>query len=198
MDAWIIILLLVLIVAVALVAWTVTRKKRTEDLRGRFGPEYGRAVEDRGDRRAAEKELKARADRRSKLDIRPLAPEARDRYAGQWKDVQTRFVDDPSGAVTQADGLVIAVMTDRGYPMDDFEQRAADVSVDHPRVVESYRAAHSISQANSQGRAGTEDLRQAFVHYRTLFDELLESGDGTERAREVDLREEHRTGDTRR
>jgi hypothetical protein len=198
MDAWIIILLLVLIVAVALVAWTVTRKKRTEDLRGRFGPEYGRAVEDRGDRRAAEKELKARADRRSKLDIRPLAPEARDRYAGQWKDVQTRFVDDPSGAVTQADGLVIAVMTDRGYPMDDFEQRAADVSVDHPRVVESYRAAHSISQANSQGRAGTEDLRQAFVHYRTLFDELLESGDGTERSREVDLREEHRTGDTRR
>ncbi|HZA20151.1 MAG TPA: hypothetical protein VE889_04775 [Actinomycetota bacterium] len=194
MDAWVVVLLVVIVVAIAVAAWTIARKKRTEDLRGRFGPEYNRAMEDRGDRREAEKDLKARAERRSQLDIRPLAPETRTRYAQQWKDVQTRFVDDPSNAVGEADELVIVVMTDRGYPMDDFDQRAADVSVDHPRVVESYRAAHTISIANANGRAGTEDLRQALVHYRALFQELLGEDEGAPGRTEVDLREERRTG----
>jgi hypothetical protein len=193
MDAWVIVLLVLIVLAIAAAAWTIARRKRTEDLRGRFGPEYNRAMEDRGDRRAAEKDLQARADRRSQLEIRPLAPETRARYAEQWKDVQTRFVDDPSKAVGEADELVIAVMSHRGYPMDDFDQRAADVSVDHPRVVESYRAAHTISIANANGRAGTEDLRQALVHYRALFQELLGEDEGASR-REVDVGEERQTG----
>jgi hypothetical protein len=192
MDAWVIVLLVLIVLAIAAAAWTIARKKRTEDLRGRFGPEYNRAMEDRGDRREAEKDLKARADRRSQLEIRPLAPETRARYAERWKDVQTRFVDDPSKAVGEADELVIAVMSDRGYPMDDFDQRAADVSVDHPRVVESYRAAHTISIANANGRAGTEDLRQALVHYRALFQELLGEDEGASRS-DVS-REERQTG----
>jgi hypothetical protein len=168
MDAWIILLLIVLVAAVAFVAWGAARKKRTENLRGRFGPEYSRTVEDAGDRKDAEKELQARADRRAKLDIRPLAPEVRERYADRWREVQTRFVDDPSKAVVEADELV---------------QRAADVSVDHPRVVESYRAAHSVWEANRSGSAGTEDLRQALVHYRALFDELLGAGESAPRVR---------------
>jgi hypothetical protein len=180
MDAWLVVLIVVILAAIAIGAWMAMRTKRTEQLRGRFGPEYGRAVDERGDKRAAEKELKERADRRARLDIRPLAPEARERYTRRWEEVQTRFVDDPSAAVTEADDLVAKVMSDRGYPVEDFEQRAADVSVDHPRVVESYRAAHAISVANSNGRAGTEDLRQAVVHYRALFSELLETS-GTER-----------------
>jgi hypothetical protein len=183
MDAWAILLLVVLVAAVAFIAWGAARKKRTRDLRGRFGPEYSRAVEDAGSRRSAEKDLKERADRRAKLDIRPLAPEVRERYADRWREVQTRFVDDPSKAVVEADELVARVMTDSGYPVDDFDQRAADVSVDHPRVVESYRAAHSVWEANRSGRAGTEDLRQALVHYRALFDELLGAGAGTSRVR---------------
>jgi hypothetical protein len=183
MDAWIILLLIVLVAAVAFVAWGAARKKRTENLRGRFGPEYSRTVEDAGDRKDAEKELQARADRRAKLDIRPLAPEVRERYADRWREVQTRFVDDPSKAVVEADELVARVMSDSGYPVDDFDQRAADVSVDHPRVVESYRAAHSVWEANRSGSAGTEDLRQALVHYRALFDELLGAGESAPRVR---------------
>ena len=190
MDAWLVVLIIVILAAIAIGAWMAMRTKRTEQLRSRFGPEYGRAVEERGDKSAAEKELKERADRRAELDIRPLEPEARQRYARRWKEVQALFVDDPSAAVTEADELVGEVMAERGYPVEDFDQRAADVSVDHPRVVESYRAAHTISVANRSGRAGTEDLRQAVVHYRALFSELLEETPGTERS--VAEREEGR------
>jgi hypothetical protein len=126
-----------------------------------------------GDRRGAESELEGRQKRRAQLDIRPLDPAARLRYAEQWRQVQERFVDSPSVAVGEADVLVIEVMRDRGYPMEDFETRVQDVSVDHPHVVENYRAAHRISQANERGEASTEDLRQAMVHCRTLFQELL-------------------------
>jgi hypothetical protein len=171
--AWVLIGVAVLVLLGA-VLWSVSRRRRTGRLREAFGPEYERTVQVAGDRREAESELQARQERRARLDIRPLDPAARQRYAEQWRLVQERFVDSPSDAVGDADELVSAVMRDRGYPMDDFETRVGDISVDHPRVVENYRAAHRISEANEQGEASTEDLRQAMVHCRTLFQELLE------------------------
>ena len=154
-------------------AWIWSRR-RSGALREQLGPEYDKTVDESGGRRSAESELKERVDRRQELDIRPLAPAAADRYADEWRDVQARFVDSPGAAVGEADRLVIAVLRERGYPMDDFDQRAADISVDHADVVENYRAAHGISLANDQDHASTEDLRQAMVHYRTLFERLLE------------------------
>jgi FtsZ-interacting cell division protein ZipA len=174
MELWAVILLVV--VAVAVVALVVVMQKRRESakLRDRFGPEYQRTL-DRADGRAeAEKELKQRAERREKLDIRSLSPEDRERYAERWRDTQAHFVDNPRSAVHEADALVILVMRERGYPIDDFDRRAADVSVDHPRVVENYRSAHAISVADKENKASTEDLRQAMVHYRALFEDLLE------------------------
>jgi hypothetical protein len=126
-----------------------------------------------GSRRKAESQLADRQRRREQLEIRPLAPEARTRFAEEWQIVQSRFVDEPGDAVRGADALVIRVMRDRGYPMEDFEQRSSDVSVDHPHVADDYRAAHAISLAHDHDKASTEDLRQAMVHYRSLFDELL-------------------------
>jgi hypothetical protein len=174
MDAWVWVLIVVAVVVIGLAAYMMASRRRTGALRERFGPEYDKTVDESGGRRAAESELKERVERREDLDIRPLSPAAADRYAGEWRDVQARFVDSPGTAVGEADRLVIAVLRERGYPVDDFEQRAADISVDHADVVENYRAAHGISLANDQGRASTEDLRQAMVHYRTLFERLLE------------------------
>ena len=174
MDAWVWVVIVVAVVVIGLAAYMMASRRRTGALRERFGPEYDKTVDESGGRRAAESELKDRVERREELDIRPLAPAAADRYAGEWRDVQARFVDSPGTAVGEADRLVIAVLRERGYPVDDFEQRAADISVDHADVVENYRAAHGISLANDQGRASTEDLRQAMVHYRTLFERLLE------------------------
>jgi hypothetical protein len=175
MDTWVWVLIaIVVIVVIAIAAWTMTNKRRTEHLQGRFGPEYDRTLEEADGRRAAERELTERERRRAELDIRPLTPAARDRHVEDWRLVQQRFVDDPSGAIGQADSLVTQVMRDRGYPTDDFEQRAADVSVDHPNVVTNYREAHDISLRNDQGGVSTEHLRQAMVHYRALFEELLE------------------------
>jgi hypothetical protein len=174
MDAWVWIVIVVAVLAIAFAAYMMISRRRTGALREQFGPEYDKTVDESGGRRAAESELKDRVDRRQELDIRPLAPASADRYAGEWRDVQARFVDSPGIAVGEADRLVIAVLRERGYPMDDFEQRAADISVDHADVVENYRAAHGISLANDQDRASTEDLRQAMVHYRTLFERLLE------------------------
>jgi hypothetical protein len=171
--AWAIIVVAALEV-VAVVVWRAFAAKRTRTLQSRFGPEYDRTVETADSRRDAEADLKARADRRDELDIRPLAPGARERYVAEWQQVQARFVDDPDIAVREADVLIQQVMSDRGYPMNDFEQRAADVSVDHPDVVENYREAHRLSRAAATGDATTEDLRQAMQHYRSLFDELLE------------------------
>ncbi len=179
MDTWVWLLIVIAaVVIVALATGLVTSRRRTERLQGRFGPEYDRTVDDADGRRAAERELTEREKRRAELDIRPLAPGARDRYAEEWRVVQQHFVDDPNGAIREADGLVTRVMHDRGYPTDDFEQRAADVSVDHPDVVGHYREAHDISLRNDRGDVSTEHLRQAMVHYRALFEDLLESDDG--------------------
>ena len=169
----IIILVLVLLVIAVLVAGVVATMRRRA-LRDRFGPEYDRTVADAPSKREAEAELSARRKRREELDIQPLSQSARDRYASRWKDTQARFVDDPEEAVGEADALIQQVMRERGYPVEDFDQRTADVSVDHPDVVNNYRAAHGISVANERGNATTDDLRQAMVHYRALFVELLE------------------------
>lgn len=150
------------------------QRRRTQNLQEQFGPEYKRAVEQYGDQRKAEAELAAREERVSKLELRALAPGEQSRFAEAWTKTQARFVDEPSQAVRDADGLVKEVMRARGYPVGDFEQRAADVSVDHPDVVTNYRAAHDIAARNNSGNATTEDLRQALVHYRSLFKDLLE------------------------
>jgi FtsZ-interacting cell division protein ZipA len=186
MPVWAWIIVIVAIVAiVALVVWSAMRKRRTKGLQQRFGPEYERTVDSAGGRRQAEAELDARRKRREQLDIRPLDPAARQRYSEQWSGTQSRFVDAPADAVREADVLVMQVMRDRGYPVDNFEQRSSDVSVDHPHVVENYRAAHAISLANDQGQAGTEDLRQAMVHYRALFQVLLAGDNTTDEMREA-------------
>ena len=175
MNTGLLITILVLVVIVVLVAVLFgQRRRRTQQLQQQFGPEYQRTVARTGDQRSAEADLAARQQRRRELDIVALEPATRDRYLEAWRVTQGRFVDDPAGATQQADRLVAQVMRDRGYPVDDFEQRAADVSVDHPQVAENYRAAHAVYQANEQGLASTDDLRQAFVHYRSLFAELLD------------------------
>jgi hypothetical protein len=185
MDTWVWVLIVVAaVIVVAIATALVMRKRRTERLQGRFGPEYDRTVEEADGRRAAERDLAEREKRRAELDIRPLAPGARDRYAEEWRVVQQHFVDDPNGAIRDADALVTRVMRDRGYPTDDFEQRAADVSVDHPDVVGHYREAHDISLRNDRGDVTTEQLRQAMVHYRALFEDLLESDDRASAATE--------------
>jgi len=161
------------LVIVAIVVWFSLRKRRTERLRARFGGEYDRAVKEDGGRRHAEAGLKERTERVESLNIRPLAPSDRARFVESWSRVQARFVDGPGGAVTEADQLFRDVMSTRGYPVSDFEQRAADISVDHPLVMQNYRTAHAIAVRQTQGQANTEDLRQAMIHYRTLFDELL-------------------------
>jgi hypothetical protein len=171
----VIVIVAIVVIALIVAAVLVMRQRSSQQLQEGFGPEYDRTVEERGgDRREAEAELRERRDRREQFDIRPLEPAARDGYADRWRAAQRRFVDQPGPAVGEADALVMEVMRDRGYPVaDEFEQRAADVSVDHPVVVEHYRAAHVISTRATGGEAGTEDLRQAMVHFRALFEELL-------------------------
>jgi uncharacterized iron-regulated membrane protein len=169
---------IVAVIVIGVVVWFLVMNRRTARLRQQFGPEYDRAMDEMHDRRQVESELEARRERREELDIRPLDPAARKRYTARWTDVQARFVDDPADALKQAHGLVIQVMRDRGYPTDDFEQRAADVSVDHPQVVESYRAAYAISTRAASGDATTDEIRNGVVHYRALFADLLEEGDG--------------------
>ena len=182
------VLLVVALVAVAVAAWMFMQKRKTEQLREDFGPEYGRAVEEHGDQRQAESALEARRERVEQLHIRPLSPSDREGFAESWRAAQARFVDDPAAAISEADRLVGEVMQARGYPVGDFEQRAADVSVDHPRVVEHYRAAHTIAMRNEDGHADTEDLRQAMVHYRALFEDLLETR-GAERTERTEARQ---------
>lgn len=178
MDAaiWVVIAIVALVV-IGVLVWLAINKQRSGQLREVFGPEYDRTVEESEDRRAAESELLERQKRVEEFEIRPLDPAERTRFASRWIAVQSRFVDDPKSALEEADELVTEVMSERGYPMDDFDQRAADVSVDHPRVVEDYRAAHGISERVGSNDATTEDMRQALVHYRSLFSELLEEGE---------------------
>jgi hypothetical protein len=158
---------------------TVMRKRERERLRKRFGPEYEHEVQEAGGSQLkAESALLKREKRVEKLDIRPLQLGERDAFADKWQQVQSGFVDDPERSIALADALVAEVMKARGYPVDDFEQRAADVSVEHPGLVHNYRAAHEIAVRHAQGKAGTEDLRTAFIGYRSLFEELLRSDAG--------------------
>lgn len=176
MDTRTLIPILIIIVAIVLIAAiVVTRKRKSAQLKEHFGPEYDRAVQQHGDPRLAEAELAERESRVHKLSIHSLSLADRENFAREWSAVQRRFVDDPAIAVTEADRLVNQVMASRGYPMGDFEQRAADVSVSYPGVVQNYRAARDIVGRHSKGQSSTEDLRQAMVHYRSLFDELLET-----------------------
>ena len=165
---------LAVILIAGIAAWLFFRKRQTGKLRTKFGgAEYDRAVKEDGSRRHAEAGLKERTERVESLNIRPLAPGDRARFVESWSRVQARFVDGPGGAVTEADQLLRDVMSTRGYPVSDFEQRAADISVDHPLVMENYRTAHAIAVRQTQGQANTEDLRQAMIHYRTLFEDLV-------------------------
>jgi hypothetical protein len=170
-----VILAAVVVAAIVLALFVLIRRRRSESLREQFGPEYKRAVDQYGDQRKAETELAARERRVRKVEIRILTSEQQSRFAEAWKRTQARFVDEPSRAVGEADGLIKEIMQTRGYQVGDFEQRAADVSVDHPSVVTDYRAAREIAVRNNSGKATTEDLRQAMVHYRSLFEELLET-----------------------
>lgn len=175
MDTNLLITLAIIVLLLAIVGAVLTRRRRTDHLARRFGPEYDRTVARTGSRGKAEADLLAREKRVQKLDIVPLAPPEAQRYRMEWQGLQARFVDNPRTAVAEADLLVRDVMMRRGYPMGDFESRAADISVDHPLVVEHYRAAHAIAVRDRQGEADTEALRQAVVHYRALFSELLET-----------------------
>lgn len=173
------VLVAVVVVLLVIIGILIARQQRSRGLKADFGPEYNRVVTERGDQRSAERELTNRRKRVSEFEIRPLAPADRERYVERWGVAQRRFVDEPEAAVGEAHLLVQQVMHERGYPVDDdFEQRAADVSVEHPEVVENYRAANSISLRAQQGQANTEQLRQAMVHFRALFDELLAPSDG--------------------
>jgi FtsZ-interacting cell division protein ZipA len=171
---WIILAGIVAVVLIALTAWFIHRRKQSHRLKEHFGPEYARSVDDLGSRSKAESELKAREKRVERLNIVPLTPSEAARFSETWRDLQGRFVDNPKGAVVQADELVRELMLKRGFPLGDFEHRAADISVDHPEVVANYRAAQTIAIRNEHGEANTEELRKAVVHYRALFDELLE------------------------
>lgn len=174
MDPKIIVAIVVVALIIVGAALMFRRKREGERLKDQFGPEYERQVREAGGSRAkAEAELLKREKRVEKLDIKPLPPERRDAFAADWQQVQAKFVDDPERSIALADALVAEVMKARGYPVDDFEQRAADISVDHPGLVQNYRAAHDIAVRRAQGKADTEDLRSALIGYRSLFDELL-------------------------
>jgi hypothetical protein len=184
MPAWGWIVIVVAIVALAAVAWYVFSQRRTTQLRDRFGPEYDRVSGDVGSKREAESELREREARRENLEIRPLDEASRTRYQESWQDVQKQFVDDPPAAVDAADSLLRAVMGERGYPAEeDFDRRAADVSVDHPHVVESYREGRRLAHASrTDDDSTTENLRKAMNHYRALFEELVGSAREPQRA----------------
>ena len=166
------IIVAVIIVVIALIAF-YWQRRRSERLREHFGPEYDRTVAEGGGRRHAEAVLEQRTERVKKFHIRPLTAEDKDRFTEQWDRVQAHFVDAPAGAVAEADQVLGDIMATCGYPMGDFEQRAADISVDHPIVTQNYRAAHDIALRQAKGQASTEDLRRAMIHYRALFDDLV-------------------------
>jgi hypothetical protein len=173
MATWIWVVIAIVVVAVIALVAVGASKRRTAMLRDRFGPEYDRAVENRDDRRAAEADLRAREKQRAQFDVKPLPESTRLRFADEWRDVQEHFVDQPAQAATAADTLVTRVMEARGYPMKDFDAQAELVSVDHPDTVENYRIAHALRQRSETQQVSTEDLREALLRYRSLFDELL-------------------------
>ena len=174
MSTTTIIILAVTVIVIAAVAFWVWRQQRTKQLRQKFGPEYAHAVKQYGSESRAENALAAREHRMQKFHARALTHDEHDRFLERWTSVQAGFVDDPAGSIQQADGLVTELLNARGYPVGDFDKRAEDISVEHPQVVQNYRAAHAIAERQSQGQAATEDLRQGLVHYRALFEELLQ------------------------
>jgi hypothetical protein len=161
------------IVVVALAFWLIQQQRRRTELKGRFGLEYDRTIKTAETRGEGEKQLVEREKRVEHFQLKTLEPQESQRFSDEWRSAQGHFVDDPSGAIKEADGLVQQVMSARGYPITNFEQQAADISVDHPEVVSNYRAAHTIAEKNQSDGSSTEDLRQAMVYYRSLFDELL-------------------------
>jgi FtsZ-interacting cell division protein ZipA len=173
-NATLIAIIVVIAVIAIIAAVVIARRRRSQHLRSHFGPEYDRTLQMQGNPAKAEAVLLEREERVKKFSLRPLPPVDRERYAGEWAAVQRRFVDDPSMAVTQADRLVTTVMAARGYPMTDAEQREADLSVTYPGLVQNYRSARELTQRHQAGQSSTEDLRQAMVYFRSLFDELLE------------------------
>lgn len=183
-DPTTILAIVFLIAAIVVVAYLLTRRNKTLALQRRFGKEYERTVSERGSEREAQAVLEQRQKRVAQFNIRKLSAAERDRYAEAWRGVQSRFVDDPKGAVIEADDTVVSLMRAEGYPTTEFAQRAEDLSVDHPNVVQNYRAAHDIAVQHREGRATTEDLRQAMIYYRSLFEELL-NGRKPEGVREV-------------
>lgn len=174
MEDWIWLIVIGAVVVLGLLAYGAWKAKQSKQVKDQFGPEYERLSSDRGHREAVG-ELTERQKRREQLDVRPLSSDSAERYRQSWTQTQTHFVDQPDVAVKEADTLVTSVMVERGYPMNDFEQRAADISVDHPDLVTNYRASHTISERAEEGEATTEELRQAMVHYRALFNELVET-----------------------
>src|SRR5215211_5454396 len=178
MDTWVwIVIAVAAVIVVAIVAYAAWRTRRQKQLKEGFGPEYDRTVSESPSRREAEAELLERQRRHDELELRPLARDSRNRYLREWDAAQARFVDDPDGAIADADRLIQSVMNERGYPVEDFDRRAADLSVEHGDVIENYRAAHAISRRSMHGEASTEEQRQAIVHYRALFEELVEAGE---------------------
>lgn len=178
-SIWYVVIAIIAVIAMAAVVIIASARARSAKLRRKFGPEYERVVRASGDRSQAERDLRAREARVERFHIEELPAGARTRYVEEWRTVQTRFVDEPEAAVADADRLIENVMRDRGYPVENFEQRAADLSPDHPDVVQNYHAAHEIASRSERGEVDTEDLRQAMVHYRTLFTDLV--GDTTEK-----------------
>jgi hypothetical protein len=174
-DTTIVIVGMVVVLAALALVWMYLARQRRARLRSQFGPEYERAVRDVGTPRQAEAMLEERAKRVSSYHVRDLKAEERGRFSEAWRRVQAKFVDDPAAAVTEADLLVTDVMTTRGYPMSDFDRRAEDLTVDHANVVHHYRQAREIAGRHSRREASTEDLRQALVHYRALFADLLDT-----------------------
>ena len=185
MNAATIAIVLVVGIVVGIAITYFFQRNRSLRLRQRFGPEYSRAVAETGDRWRAESALEHRAKRVERLHIRTLDPAERRHFLEAWHEIQTRFVDDPNGSLVEADGPIASVMSAEGYPVSDFEQRTADISVDHPEVVEHYRGGHRIVLEDAQGRADTEDLRQGMIHYRTLFEDLLGQPEYTQTGRAV-------------
>jgi hypothetical protein len=172
-TTWIVVAIVAVIVLAVMAIAVAAARRRRQRLQDRFGTEYDRTLERADKRRDAERDLRGRIDLRDELDIRPLSPAARDRYAEQWQRTQTRFVDQPAVVVMEADSLVTDVMRERGYPVDNWEQREALVSVDHPQVVDDYRVAHDVAGRSRANDASTDDLREAFLRYRSLFEALL-------------------------
>ena len=181
--AWILIaaIVVVAIPAVIVTVGIVRSRRKTQRLKEHYGPEYERLLSENGSEKAANRELTTREHKRSKLDIVPLTPAALSNFTARWQEVQASFVDNPAGAVGVADRLITEVMRERGYPVDDFDRRAADISVDHPEIVDNYRAAHGVN-TSQQDEVSTEQQREAFVHYRALFEKLLATAEDVDAA----------------